>query len=435
MQGIGFSRFIPADRLAAHLDAVRAEGYPDYRIRPEGERPFYTAVHYLEPFSGENLSAFGYDMSPDPVRWEAASRARDSGEAALSGKVTLVQQSTADRQPGLLIFEPVFSGLTAVDVASRRSNLLGWAFAPLRVGDLMHGVLDAVGHEGLGDAFKVSVYDGDRPTREGLLFASSHADGATTSASGIQASQQIELGGHRWSIQVVPSEHFLAEQISRESTVVALVGTLSSLLLAFPVGVLVVSHRRVGDALRVADEANTHLRERERDLLWAQRTAQLGSWSFDAVTRQVIWSEGMYRIWGLDPSKGSPSYEAHREIVAPADWPRLDRAIRDALRKAKPYQLELTIRRPGGEERSIITIGTPEQDAAGDVVRLTGTVRPHLVWRGRVRMPSGAGHQRAPPHPRRVTRPGRPRHADRSLQSPLPGRDVAAPSSRVAIAS
>lgn len=138
---------------------------------------------------------------------------------------------------------------------------------------------------------------------------------------------------------------------------------------------LVVNHRRIADALRLADEAKGQLRARERDLLWAQWTPQLGSWSFDAVTRKMIGSEGLYRIWGLDPSKGPPGYDVYREILAPVDRPRLDRAARDPLRRAKPYQLELTIRRPGGEERFIIAIGTPEQDAAGDVVRLTGTVQ------------------------------------------------------------
>jgi hypothetical protein len=55
--------------------------------------------------------------------------------------------------------------------------------------------------------------------------------------------------------------------------------------------VLVVSHRRIADTLRLADEANGQLRARERDRLWAQWTPQLDSWSFDAVTRKVIWSE------------------------------------------------------------------------------------------------------------------------------------------------
>ena len=85
-QGVGFSALIPADQKARHIAAVRAEGFPDYDIRPEGDRAFYTAVVYVEPFAGPNLRAFGYDMAPEPVRWAAAERARDQGGAALSGR-------------------------------------------------------------------------------------------------------------------------------------------------------------------------------------------------------------------------------------------------------------------------------------------------------------------------------------------------------------
>ncbi|CRI67705.1 putative Diguanylate cyclase with PAS/PAC sensor [Thiocapsa sp. KS1] len=375
MQGIGFSRFIPADRLADHLASVRAEGFPDYRIRPEGERSFYTAVLFLEPFSGRNLSAFGYDMSPDPVRWAAASRARDSGEPALSGKVTLVQETQTDRQPGFLIFVPVFPNLPAADVVTRRANLFGWAYSPVRMDDMMRGVLDAVGLEGSVDAFEVSVYDGDRLTRDSLLFASEPWDPASASASGINAIQRIEPGGHPWAIQVLPRPGFAAERISRESTPFALIGGISSLLFALLVGVLVASHRRVADALRLADRANGQLRERERDLLWAQCTAQLGNWSLDVASGRVSWSEGLFRIWGLDPSRDAPSYEVHRDLMAPGEWSRLDRAVSEAVHEGKPYQIDLSIRRADGAERSLIAIGTPERDAEGHVVRLTGTVQ------------------------------------------------------------
>lgn len=92
VQGIGFALAIAPDELAAHEGAVRAEGFPDYRVRPEGPRGFYTSIVYLEPFQDRNLRAFGYDMFSEPVRRQAMERARDTGEATLSGKVVLVQE-------------------------------------------------------------------------------------------------------------------------------------------------------------------------------------------------------------------------------------------------------------------------------------------------------------------------------------------------------
>ncbi len=38
VQGIGFSQVIPPHQLAAHIAQIRAEGFPDYMVRPAGER-------------------------------------------------------------------------------------------------------------------------------------------------------------------------------------------------------------------------------------------------------------------------------------------------------------------------------------------------------------------------------------------------------------
>src|SRR5574337_634035 len=79
VQGIGFAELIAPDQLAAHVARVRGEGFPDYRVWPEGKRDVYTAIVYLEPFRDRNLRAFGYDMFSEPVRREAMERARDTG--------------------------------------------------------------------------------------------------------------------------------------------------------------------------------------------------------------------------------------------------------------------------------------------------------------------------------------------------------------------
>ena len=44
IQGIGFSVPIPAAHLDAHLRTIRAEGFPDYAIRPAGVRAEYTST-------------------------------------------------------------------------------------------------------------------------------------------------------------------------------------------------------------------------------------------------------------------------------------------------------------------------------------------------------------------------------------------------------
>jgi CHASE1-domain containing sensor protein len=75
IQGIGFSLRLPAVAKDAHIQQIRAEGFPAYTIRPETPRQEYHAIVYLEPFDRRNQRAFGYDMYSNPVRRAAMDRA------------------------------------------------------------------------------------------------------------------------------------------------------------------------------------------------------------------------------------------------------------------------------------------------------------------------------------------------------------------------
>ena len=142
IQGIGYTVRVPATRLAAHIAEIRESGYPGYRVWPEYARAEYFAVLYLEPFDWRNQRAFGYDMFTDPVRRAAMERARDSGQPAASGRVTLVQETETDRQAGFLIYTPVYRPRSSVaTVAERRAALVGFVYGAFRVNDVFHEAL------------------------------------------------------------------------------------------------------------------------------------------------------------------------------------------------------------------------------------------------------------------------------------------------------
>jgi CHASE1-domain containing sensor protein len=132
IQGIGYSEFIEPAQRVAHVKRVRGEGFPGYAIKPEGERTEYTAIVYLEPFDWRNRRAFGY-MFSEPVRRAAMERARDIGKHAVSGKVTLVQETDEDVQTGFLMYLPVYrNGAATATVGQRRQALRTWKLARAR---------------------------------------------------------------------------------------------------------------------------------------------------------------------------------------------------------------------------------------------------------------------------------------------------------------
>lgn len=61
------------------------------------------------------------------------------------------------------------------------------------------------------------------------------------------------------------------------------------------------------------------LREKEEILKQAQEIAEIGSWEYDFVTREINWSENNYRIFGFQPFRIKPTLELFLEMVYPDD--------------------------------------------------------------------------------------------------------------------
>lgn len=200
VQGIGFSEWVPADKLSAHQQRVRSEGFPDYQIFPVGERETYSSIVYLEPFSDRNLLAFGYDMYSDPVRRAAMERARDLNDASLSGRVELVQEDGTNEQAGTLIYVPVYRhGADISTESQRRDALIGWAYSPFRMTDLMNGIIGDWARVNM-DVVGLRIYDNAIASPENLMFASPALSQRATTPTLLQQ-RTLEIHGHNWLLE------------------------------------------------------------------------------------------------------------------------------------------------------------------------------------------------------------------------------------------
>ncbi len=227
IQGTGFALMVPAAHRVEHEQEIRSQGFPDYAIRPAGERPVYSSIVYLEPFSARNLRAFGYDMYSEPVRRAAMDRARDTGEPALSGKVILVQETEQDVQPGFLIYVPVYQrALPGTSVAQRRAALTGFAYSPFRAYDLFRSLIASNNKD-----VELELYDGEMiPSK--LLF-DSHVDNASSRRGRWSATLPIEFGGHTWTAQFRSRPEFDRVTAPTLPLSIAIGGTLLAFMVFF----------------------------------------------------------------------------------------------------------------------------------------------------------------------------------------------------------
>jgi signal transduction histidine kinase/CheY-like chemotaxis protein len=190
IQGIGFSRRVPAGELTEFVEAARAEGKPDFRVWPEDQREEYHSIVYLEPLDRRNRAAIGFDMFTEPTRRAAMERARDTGLPQATGKVTLVQEIDENKQAGFLIYMPVYGGEPAT-LDERRESLLGFVYSPFRADDLLAGVFAQKARPRLHFA----VFDG-APSPESQL----HNSGPEPEGR-FRTTDTLPVAGRQWTIE------------------------------------------------------------------------------------------------------------------------------------------------------------------------------------------------------------------------------------------
>ncbi|MBV5321588.1 MAG: CHASE domain-containing protein [Sulfuricurvum sp.] len=218
IQGIGYSIVIPPDNLQSFEDKIQRAGYPSFELKPKGDRQYYTAILYLEPLDRRNQAAIGFDMFSEPVRREAMQRARDSGNMALSGKVTLMQEIDKDVQVGVLMYLPYYAEESEVNTVEQRQKLLlGYVYAPFRMGDLINA---NVTHK---DTLMIEVYDVEKKEEANLLYKSPnpsdyHSDYSTH--------RTINMGGRIWHLHYKSSPEFDALYNSFYPIAFALIGLI-----------------------------------------------------------------------------------------------------------------------------------------------------------------------------------------------------------------
>jgi PAS domain S-box-containing protein len=122
-------------------------------------------------------------------------------------------------------------------------------------------------------------------------------------------------------------------------------------------------------------EAEKALRQSESRLAEAQRIARLGHWEWDFQSGEVIWSEEVFRIFGLTPGEFTPSLEAILNFVHPGDKERVSQGFSDTLAEGKPYNLVSRFVRPDGSVRYVHSQVEAVFDANGKPRRLLGTAQ------------------------------------------------------------
>ncbi len=120
-------------------------------------------------------------------------------------------------------------------------------------------------------------------------------------------------------------------------------------------------------------QAELELANLQAALLEAQEIAHIGNWSFDLASQAITWSPELFRMFGLDPAAGAPTYDAYLMMIHPDDRPLVVQAIEQAVSQGTPYQIDYRALLPNGEIRYHEGRGKIGRDEMGQITRLFGT--------------------------------------------------------------
>ncbi|MDH4284995.1 MAG: CHASE domain-containing protein, partial [Gallionellaceae bacterium] len=385
IQGVGFSRIIQPAELKAHIAAMRAEGFPGYTVRPPGERPLYTSIVYLEPFSGRNLAAFGFDMMSEATRAKALRLAAESGKTAITGKVKLVQETHGKEQAGFLMYVPVYRNHQPLATSEDRwKALLGFVYSPYRVDDLMAGILGKQ-----RPMLDFAIFDGEKEADNARMFVSTdeQATGARASLPKMSVSHNIHAYGHTWTVHLQSRPEFEENfQSPLNAAILVLGGGISVLL--FTLMSFLISRRARSEEM--ATEMTQKIRENEKHLTeinkrfeLAADSAGIGVWDYDVVTGSLVWDSWMYRLYQVEKGEFEGAYIAWKSRLHPEDIKRSETGFRAAIKSANSFDTTFRIVWKNGEVRHIKAHAHIERDQENKPVRMIGinydvTERKHI---------------------------------------------------------
>ncbi|MEN2673847.1 CHASE domain-containing protein [Herbaspirillum huttiense] len=235
--GFGFIRHVPLAALPAYEKKMREDRLLFSGITQLADNPGDRyVIEYIEPLA-PNRPALGLDIASSPERRSAADHAMLTGRAELTTPIRLVQKEGRTANAYLFLL-PIYAGsVTPPTMEQRQERILGWAYAPLSV----HDILSELSRRWNMHSLEILVEDVASNTTAVELFRSGGFDQIEDAVS-LQTA--VPLYGRAWklSIRAAPEYAQAHQFISDRATLLSCI-TLAMLILASALAYQVFSTR------------------------------------------------------------------------------------------------------------------------------------------------------------------------------------------------
>lgn len=127
-------------------------------------------------------------------------------------------------------------------------------------------------------------------------------------------------------------------------------------------GVDITERKKTEDTVRLLNER----------FEMAQHAAGVGVWDWNLKTGHIEWTPEMFLLFGLDPQKGTASFESWNAVLHPEDRKKASAKIDEALKNHSFLNNEYRIIRPDGQVMWINALGKGIYDDQNKPIRMMG---------------------------------------------------------------
>jgi PAS domain S-box-containing protein len=411
IKALSWSPVVPFDKKAIFEKKMSLEGFDGFKITEccsngdkvnVTDREEYAPVEFIEPLN-ENLDALGFDVISDVIRNEAAVRARDTGEIAVTDRIKLVQSND---EYGRLAFLPIYKNtINYKTIFERRNNIRGYVIATFLDNYIAYSVQNNLNHQTLVyQLTDITNHESPSLIYSNIVKPNGTANINKKSLLGnnklLTYRSTMLFGGRKWLIHIVPTQDFYYYHQSNY----AYYTLIGGLLLASITGVLImlsfgrrhILQEIIKESENIANELAISKNNLEKEV--AARTEALnltlsklkisderyelainasndGIWDWDLETNNTYFNSNYYTMLGFEKGELSENIQAcFLELIHPNEISYVLDTTAHFLNGDGGAEIEFQMRCKHGYYKWILTRRQiVKRDLNGRPVRVVGT--------------------------------------------------------------
>jgi PAS domain S-box-containing protein len=161
--------------------------------------------------------------------------------------------------------------------------------------------------------------------------------------------------------------------LTRFATAVISWITVFSIFKILPAAFSLKSPEELETEIEQRRRAEELLKIKNKQLNEAQSIARIGHWEWKVKSNEVVWSDGLYTIYGFSPTTVPLTYENFLQCVHPADRSLVNDLIKTAFTEKIFPEYHHRIVLPDGKIKTLHARGEVITDDAGVVITMIGT--------------------------------------------------------------